>query len=52
MYSEAISEGFTVTDDEIEADINDAKSLLVLEENIERYNFLKQYIKGLGITEE
>jgi|GEM_PF-1303842 len=52
MYSEAVAEGFTVTDDEIEAAIEDAKSLLVLEENIEQYNFLKQYIEGLGITEE
>lgn len=50
LYDEATAEGFFVTDDEINAQIEKVKILIA--QDPEQSDFFKNFIDGLGMTEE
>lgn len=52
VYIEAMNQGFEVSDSEISTAIEEVKKLLRENENKDQYNYLKNYIDGLGITED
>lgn len=52
VYVEAKNEGYTVSDAEINTEIELVKKLLKEDENKDQYNYIKEYIEGLGITED
>lgn len=52
LYTEAVNQGFEATDDEVNAAIKDVKQALQEDQNQEQYEFLKNYLDELGITEE
>lgn len=50
LYNQADSEGFEVSDEEVNVAIEAAKTALLQDE--EQYKFLKEYLNGLGKSED